>query len=76
VVNQGIYFANEDDAGELAINYYDVATRGVTRLTTLDKMKWTFLAPTGFAVSPDGQTILYVQQDSNESDLILVENFR
>ena len=29
-----------------------------------------------FAVSPDSQSILYVQVDQTESDLVLVENFR
>ena len=29
-----------------------------------------------FAVSPDGQWVLYVQEDENEADIMLVENFR
>jgi len=76
VRERGLYFVHEDDTGVLAIEFYDFATRRVTQLAPLDKNKWTPLALTGFTVSPDGQTILYVQQDGDESDIILVDNFR
>jgi Tol biopolymer transport system component len=76
VSDQGLYFANDDDKGDPVIEFYDFASRRVTRLATLDKKNWTGLLQTGLTVSPDGQTLLYVQQDGNEGDIILVENFR
>jgi hypothetical protein len=30
----------------------------------------------GMAVSPDGRSLLYTQEDERSSDIMLVENFR
>jgi len=56
------------------IKFLDFAT-GKTSLV------WQFTNETplhvdSFAASPDGKWILYVQNDRNESDIMLVENFR
>ena len=41
----------------------------------LEKLEWDSL-PTSFAVSPDGGTILYGRVIRDESDLMVIENFR
>jgi dipeptidyl aminopeptidase/acylaminoacyl peptidase len=54
-----------------------VAVHLIERLTGQDRLlgvlkNWSC----GFTVSPDGQTILYARQVRDDSDLMLIENFR
>jgi hypothetical protein len=65
----GIYYI--DRAGKAAnIRYFTLANRRDTKLTSL------FARCPGFAVSPDGRSLLFAQVDVMASDLMLVENFR
>jgi len=71
VVDVGIYFINPEGR---ATQFFNFATRQVTRVAALEKAAHTTLP--GLAVSPDGCSILFTQMDQRESDIMLVENFR
>jgi Tol biopolymer transport system component/predicted Ser/Thr protein kinase len=69
VVEQGIYFAMPpDEQGRCDISLRDLTTGKTRKIVTV--------VGRFAAVSPDGRTILYEQQDEAGSDLMLVENFR
>ena len=74
VTEQGIYFATAETANRPILEFFNFATRQVTPVTTLDKpissRVW------GLSVSPDRQWILYTQIDHQNSDIMLMENFR
>jgi hypothetical protein len=53
--------------------FFRFASDQVELVTELPKGTWF---SHGFAVSPDGRSILWVQIDQAESDIMLVENFR
>jgi Tol biopolymer transport system component len=72
VGQRGIYFfSSPDKQGHSDIRLYEFATGKIRKLLTIERQ--IFVA---IAVSPDGQTILFPQQDENGSDLMLVEKFR
>jgi eukaryotic-like serine/threonine-protein kinase len=73
VVDAGIYFINTAVKGTTAIDFFSFATRGVKRITVMQDVN-EFVS--GLEVSPDGQRILYTQQDRLAGDIMLVENFR
>jgi Tol biopolymer transport system component/DNA-binding winged helix-turn-helix (wHTH) protein len=54
-----------------SIEFFDLATGANTRLYTLDRPFWF-----GFALSPDGGSILFSKVESRASDLMLVDNLR
>ena len=73
VRRDGIYFFTVPDVkGRRDLSIYEFAT-GRTRkiLTVIGKLEFL-----GLEISPDGQTILYAQEDESGSGLMLVENFR
>ncbi|HSE24481.1 MAG TPA: winged helix-turn-helix domain-containing protein [Pyrinomonadaceae bacterium] len=72
LADNGIYFINYKPEG-LSVSLYNLATKKVTRVVELANVN-TFLA--GLATSPNGKEILYTQQDSLTSDIMLVEDFR
>jgi Tol biopolymer transport system component/predicted Ser/Thr protein kinase len=68
----GIYYVGmAGDDGRSPIQFKSFATGKVETLATT-----TARVENGFTVSPDRRTILFVQADEGESDLMLVENFR
>ena len=69
VAEEGIYFIADDGT---AVRFFDFDTRGIRDVATLDNER----ASAYLSVSRDGRTILYTQQDTLLSDLMLVENFR
>jgi Tol biopolymer transport system component len=77
VANDGIYFvAEERDASSRrswVLKLFRFGTQKVTVVSKLDRS--TFVA-TPLDVSPDGKWFVWVQADQNDSDLMLVENFR
>jgi eukaryotic-like serine/threonine-protein kinase len=69
---KGIYFVNTS-AMPHVLSLYEPETRRVTTVATLERSVTPF--EPGLAVSPDGRSILYVQEDQLNSDIMLVENF-
>jgi Tol biopolymer transport system component len=73
---KGLYFLGQAQGaapgGKWFIQFFAFATKQVTPVVALEKEPF----PEPPAVSPDGQTFLYTQVDTVESDLMLVENFR
>ncbi|HEX2344086.1 MAG TPA: protein kinase [Vicinamibacterales bacterium] len=69
----GIYFVNTT-AKPHALVFIDLATRRIRHVASLEQAPQPYVS--GLAVSPDGRSILYVQQDHKNSDIVLVENFR
>ncbi len=67
----GIYFIAEPDQGRHSIRFYDFSSRQTRLVATLTKPPGA-----GIAVSPDGRTLLYSQVDEENSDVMLIENFR
>jgi hypothetical protein len=65
-------------AGDIwpVIQFLRPSTSQLTEIVTLPKETKIYANPSHFAVSQDGRWILYVQVDSIESDLTLVENFQ
>ena len=72
VGKQGIYFFTvPHKQGRSDLSIYEFATGKVQKIEAIERTIYL-----GFAVSPDGRTILYTQLDEAGSDLMLVENFR
>jgi Tol biopolymer transport system component/DNA-binding winged helix-turn-helix (wHTH) protein len=72
VTEKGIYLlAFRGTPGVASIEFFDLATRKMTLLHTLDRPSWF-----GFALAPDERSILFSKVDSHGSDLMLVENLR
>lgn len=71
LTSDGIYFLRFDKSPRVTIQFFDFATRKTTALWTLDKEPgW------GLSLSHDGKSILYVQGEFAESNIMLVKNFR
>jgi Tol biopolymer transport system component len=72
VAERGIYLVDTTVTPQ-ALAFFDFATRRTSRIATLEQpvMQWE----SGLALSADGRTILYVQGDQANSDIMLVENF-
>jgi Tol biopolymer transport system component len=73
MADDGIYFINTEGKGMPAIDFFSFTTRQTKRITVMQNVN-EFV--NGLAISPDRQRILYTQQDSLASDIMLVENFR
>jgi Tol biopolymer transport system component len=71
VVDKGIYYARADGKARGVIEFFDFATRRVTRVRAMERPP-----ARGFAVSPDERWLLYEQVDLESMDIMLVENFR
>jgi hypothetical protein len=69
----GIYYLNPKER-EPRLRYLDLATRRITVLTTIIRI----YNPTSWCISlsPDERNLLWVQIDSSNTDLMLIENFR
>ena len=73
VVKDGIYYINSDAADQVALEFFDFATRREKRIAGLGKVS---ILPICVAVSPDRSQILYTQNDQTGADIMLVEGFR
>jgi serine/threonine protein kinase len=74
VAEQGIWFLNPNVRPKIAIEFFHFATARVTRMVTTDKSV-VFGTP-GFAVAPDGKWLLLTLDDQNESDILVLDDFR
>lgn len=64
----GIYFASAD--APQSLHYFDFADKQIREVFTLHRDLGS-----GLSVSPDGRSILYVQWDDVNGDIMLVDNF-
>lgn len=71
VQSQGIYFLRFIAKAHGAIEFFSFSTGRNTPVAVFEKEE-TY----GFTVSADGRQLLWAQLDRNESDLMLLENFR
>ena len=71
VTESGIYFLGRGGG----FNLFNFVTGEVKTLATLEGVSDGFPAPS-FSVSPDGRSLLFVRNDRDEDDLMLIENMR
>jgi Tol biopolymer transport system component/DNA-binding winged helix-turn-helix (wHTH) protein len=70
-IRNGIYFIPKaNQAGRWVLAFFSFATRQSREIVEIHRP-----VGVGLAVSPDERMLLYVQQDKQDSDLMLVENF-
>jgi Tol biopolymer transport system component len=74
VVDGGIYFVNTELRSHPTINFFSFATGRVRQIAAMEKE--AAITVSGLAISPDGRWMLYTQVDRDESNIMLVENFR
>jgi Tol biopolymer transport system component len=65
----GIYFLAWKNQNNAAVDFFDFATGKTTTIWTPRR------SGVGFAVSPDGKSLLYQQNELAESSIMLVKNF-
>lgn len=70
IAKDGVYYAG-CEPGSSALHRLDLASGRDEILGRLDQY-W----PTGFAVSPDGQSVLYGKRVGEGSNIMLIDNFR
>ena len=71
LARDGIYFLDGTAQPMATIDFYDFATAKTRSFYALDK-PWDW----GLAVSPDEQSVLFVQREFEESNIVVVKNFR
>jgi Tol biopolymer transport system component len=71
VARDGLYFVNRANAPPPSIDFLEFATGKRSTVVKLDKPAWL-----GLAVSPDEKYLLYAVQDSEKSNLMLVDNIQ
>jgi hypothetical protein len=74
LTSRGIYFIDAKTTPHSALIFFNFSTGTTTKIRTIDK-ELQLVYPS-LNVSSDGRSLLYVQVDSLESDIMLVENFR
>jgi Tol biopolymer transport system component len=71
LTSDGIYFLRFDKSPNATIQFFDFASHKIIPIWTLEKEPgW------GMAMSRAGKSILYVQDEFAESNIMLVKNFR
>jgi Tol biopolymer transport system component len=74
LTSDGIYFIDPKVTPRPAIEFFNFATRRITQIARVEKDLQ--LVYPSMAIASDGRFLLFVQVDSLESDIMLVENFR
>ncbi len=74
LAHDGIYFVDPNATPHPTIEFFRFDTGHSTQVAVIEK-ELQLVYPS-LAVSPDGRSLLYVQVDSFESDIVLAENFR
>lgn len=72
LVNTGIYFVDSKFFPP-TLQFWNFDTGRVSQVTVLEGRPVPDEA--GIAISPDGKWLLYTQEDSSDSDIVLVENY-
>ncbi|MBX7223286.1 MAG: DPP IV N-terminal domain-containing protein [Blastocatellia bacterium] len=70
----GIFFAAPNASQIWIINFFDFKTRTIHEVTTIRGA--VLRGPSGLAISPDFNQLVYAQKDQFGTDLVMVENFR
>ena len=70
VAPKGIYFISFKTRPQGTIEFFEFTTRKLFTIWSLEKA-----ANWGLALSPDGRSLIYVQKDFSESNIMLVKNF-
>ena len=70
---QGVYYVPCEASPNPPVHVLDLKTGRDRRLGTLDGIRAPAL---GLSVSPDGRTIVYTRGTDENTDLMLIENFR
>ena len=74
LTGKGIYFAKIDSNGLGHISYYDFDTKKAKPIFVTLKPIWPY--STKIDISPDGRSLLFVEIDEVNSDIILTQNFQ
>jgi Tol biopolymer transport system component/DNA-binding winged helix-turn-helix (wHTH) protein len=69
-VEKGIYFVARDSGERANLMFFEFATAGVKKISTLDKL------PFWLTASADGNSVLYEHLDQENSHIMLLQNFR
>jgi hypothetical protein len=73
VAPTGIYYLNRNASANGTIEFLDFATRRASPILPLDKPPSLF---GGLALSPDGKSLLFGENELDESYIMLMKNFR
>ncbi len=71
LAKKGIYFLDAASEPKTKVEFYDFATGKTSEVWALDK-PWGW----GLSVSPDNQSVLFVQSEYEQSNIMVVKNFR
>ncbi len=74
--DQGVCLADLDAVGGPTIDCFEFGSNKVTTVSKLPKNTRINEGGPSFSVSPDGHWILYVTVEREESDIMMVDNFR
>ena len=66
----GIYFIHSFENGQGRLEYFNFHTHTRTPIDTVEK-QWF-----GLALAPDGKSLLYSRNETDESEIMLVKNFQ
>jgi serine/threonine protein kinase len=73
LLDKGIYFVNPNATPRAIIQFFNFQTGATSKVAEVERELQLVYPSVG--VSPDGKSLLYVQADSFESDIMLVEDF-
>ena len=71
LAGKGIYFLDTTKDSGTTLDFFDLTSGKVNHIWSLDK-PWGW----GLALSPDAQSLLFVQSEFEESSIMVVKNFR
>ena len=71
LAENGVYFLEHNKIEATILNFFDFSTNKIVRVATLDKpIGW------GLTLAPDGKSLVFVEAEFAESNVMLVRNFR
>ena len=71
--NNGVFFLSEESARHPVIRFFDFSAARIKDVVTLEgRVPWR----SWISASADGKFVLYPQNDQDESNIMLLENFR